>query len=108
MRLPSGYSAYAPTVFCVLETQIHKARVEGLKNTLGYANAFAVSSSGRSDGLGLFWNNEIKLEIYRTRNITLTLLLPSPLNKWRLTSVYGEAQTSERFKTWNMSLSSHH
>lgn len=63
MRLPSGYSAYAPTVFCVLETQIHKARVEGLKNTLGYANAFAVSSSGRSDDLGLFWNNEIKLEI---------------------------------------------
>ena len=54
---------YAPTVLCVLETQVHKARVEGLKSTLGYANAFAISSSGRSSGLGLFWNNEIKLEI---------------------------------------------
>jgi hypothetical protein len=27
---------------------------------LGFANAFAVSSSGRSGGLGIFWNNENK------------------------------------------------
>ena len=26
----------APTVLCVLETQVHKARVESLKGTLGY------------------------------------------------------------------------
>ena len=45
---------YTPTVVCVLETQVHKARVEGLKSTLGYANAFAVNCSGRSGGLGLF------------------------------------------------------
>ena len=44
----------ALTVLCVLETQVHKARVESLKSTLGYDNSFAVSSSGRSGGLGIF------------------------------------------------------
>jgi exonuclease III len=54
---------YAPKVVCLLETQLHKKRVEGLARTLGFDNAFAVSSSGRSGGLGVFWNNKINLEI---------------------------------------------
>lgn len=44
----------APSVLSVLETQVHKARVESLKRSLGYDNAFAVSSTGRSGGLGIF------------------------------------------------------
>ena len=44
----------APIVLCVLEIQVHKARVESLKSTLGYDNSFVVSSSGRSGGLGIF------------------------------------------------------
>jgi len=68
---------YAPSVLCVLETQVHKSRVEGLKSTLGYDNTFAVSSSSRSGGLGIFWNNGIKIEIsfYLTHSIILILLL---------------------------------
>jgi hypothetical protein len=31
--------------------------VKNLKNTLGFDHSFAVSSTGRSDGLGIFWNN---------------------------------------------------
>jgi hypothetical protein len=54
---------YAPSVLCVLETQVHKAIVEGLKGTLGFDNAFAISSSGCSDDICMLWNNEIKVEI---------------------------------------------
>ena len=54
---------FAPTVLCVVETQVHKAWVESLKGTLGYDNVFAVSSSGRSGGLGLYWNKNTKVEI---------------------------------------------
>ena len=54
---------FNPTIFCVLETQVHKARVEGLASTLGYDHSFAISSSGRSGGIGLFWTNEIKIDI---------------------------------------------
>ena len=51
----------SPSVLCVHETQVHKARVEQLKTTLGFDFAFAVSSSGRSGGLGIFWKNNINL-----------------------------------------------
>ena len=36
--------------FAILETQVHRSRAEGLKKTLGYDNAFAVSSNVRSGG----------------------------------------------------------
>jgi hypothetical protein len=37
--------------------------VEILASTLGYDNACAVSSTSCSGGLGIFWNNEIKIDI---------------------------------------------
>lgn len=61
---------------------------------------FAVNNS--AGGLGLLWNNSIKLEIlgYSKYHIDAKVddFGPKP---WRLTLVYGEAQTSERFNTWN-------
>ena len=94
---------FVRTVLCVLETQVHKTRVEGLKTTLGFDNSFAVSSSGRSGGLGIFWNNEIKLEFlpYSQYHID-AIVTEAGCEPWRLTCVYGEAQTNERFKTWDL------
>jgi exonuclease III len=56
----------APSVLCVLETQIHKSTVEGLKCTLGFDNAFAISSTGRSGDLGIYWNNKTSVQILRS------------------------------------------
>ena len=53
----------ALTVLCIQETQLPKARVESLKGSLGFDNSFAVSSLGRSGGLGLFWNNNINIQL---------------------------------------------
>ena len=53
----------SPTLLCIVETQIEGSRVESLAATLGYDNAYAVDSEGRSGGIGLFWNNEIKIDI---------------------------------------------
>lgn len=93
----------APTVLCIQETQVHRAQVEGLKSTLGFDNAFAVSSSGRSGGLGLFWNNNTRVEIlpYSQYHID-SIIFGNGGEPWRLTCVYGEAQVSERHKTWEM------
>ena len=94
---------FAPTVFCVLETQIHKARVESLKGTLGFDNSFAVSSSGRSGGLGIFWNNKTRVEILPYSQYHIDAIVTEyGKEPWRLTCVYGEAQTTERHKTWDM------
>lgn len=54
---------FAPSILCILETQIEGSRVEDLVDTLGYNKSYAVSSSGRSEGLGIFWHDEIKVEI---------------------------------------------
>jgi exonuclease III len=54
---------HAPTVMCVLETQLHKSRVENIAETSGFERSFAVSSTCRSGGLGIFWNNSINIEI---------------------------------------------
>lgn len=64
----------APTMLCVLETQVDRAWVESLKSTLGFDNTFVVSSSGRSGGLGMFWNNNNRVEILPIVSITLTTL----------------------------------
>jgi hypothetical protein len=61
----------APSILCVVETQVHKSRemqvhksrVECLAGTLGYDNVFVVSSTCHSGGLGIFSNNEIKLDL---------------------------------------------
>ena len=93
----------APTVLCVLETQVHKARVEGLKNTLEYDNAFAVSSAGRSGGLGIYWNNNTRVEILPFSQYHINAIVTeNGRDPWRLTCVYGEAQVAERHKTWDM------
>ena len=48
---------------------MHKTQMEGSKGSLGYDSSFVVSSPSRSDGLGMFWNNEIKMGFYGTRSI---------------------------------------
>ena len=45
---------YAPMFLCVVETQLHKKNVENLAHSLGFDKCFAVCSSSRSSGLGLF------------------------------------------------------
>jgi hypothetical protein len=90
-------------VLIVLETQVSKERVEGLKSSLGFDNAFAVSSTGRSGGLGMYWNNNIHIQIlpYSRYHID-AILSENGGDPWRITAVYGEAQVQDRYKTWDM------
>jgi hypothetical protein len=58
---------------------------------------FAVSSSGRSGGLGIFWNNDIKIDILPYSQYHIDAIVHEErCEPWRFTCVYGEAQTSER------------
>jgi hypothetical protein len=83
---------FAPSVLCVLETQVHKSRVEGLKRSLCFDNSFAVSSSGRNGGLGIFWNNDIKVDLLPYSQYHIDAIVTEGTNgPWRLTCVYGEA-----------------
>ena len=62
-----------------------------------------MSSSGRSGGLGIFWNEEIKLEIVGYSRYHIDVEIDELVDmKIRVTFVYGEAQVNERYKTWDM------
>jgi hypothetical protein len=92
-----------PAFLCVVETQLHKYSVENLSRSLGFDKCFAISSSGRSGGLGLFWNKEIKIEVLPYSQYHLdTIVTEEGQEPWRLTVIYGEAQVQERYKTWDM------
>jgi hypothetical protein len=56
---------------------VHKMWVVSLKSTSGFDHSLVVSSTGtgRSGGVGIFWNNKTRVQFYHTHNITLMLLL---------------------------------
>mgnify|MGYP000877980489 CR=1 FL=1 len=93
---------FAPIVLCIVETQIEKSRVERLAASVGFDNGYAISSVGRNGGIGLFWNNEIDIEILGYSDYHLDCgVREGDFNPWRLTVVYGEAQTHLRYRTWD-------
>lgn len=92
----------APAVLCIVKTQIKGARVESISGTLGYDNAYAIDSHGRSGGIGIFWNNTIKVEILGDSVYDIDAKVEeNGRDPWRLTCVYGEAQTHLRQQTWD-------
>jgi exonuclease III len=94
---------FYPSILCIQETQISRTRVEALASTFGFDNAFAVDTDGRSGGLGIYWNNDISIDVlgYSQYHIDVSVSRIGEI-PCRHTSVYGEAQTSERDRTWNM------
>ena len=52
-----------PIIAFVMETRMEARRVEGLKNRVGFSNVFAVNRCGRSGGLALFWDNNVKVNV---------------------------------------------
>ena len=70
---------FAPSILCVVETQVHKSRVECLAGTLGYDNVFAVSSTGRSGGLAIFWNSEINIDLLPYSQYHIDVIVSPPL-----------------------------
>lgn len=94
---------FAPTFLCIVETQIDRSRVQNLAGSIGYDNGYAVSSQGRSGGLGIFWNNPIKIEIlgYSVYHIDCSVEEPDR-EPWRMTLFYGEARTHLRYQTWDI------
>ena len=94
---------YAPSVMFIMETQISKYRVENLRYTLSFDNSFAVNSSGRSGGLGLFWNNDVLLSIQKYSNYHIdTIISEHGKEPRRMSFIYGEPNRSLRYRTWDI------
>ena len=90
-------------MLCIVETQISGARVEALAGTLGFDNSYTISSQGRSGGLGMFWNNNCKVDILGDSIYHIDArVTETGQDPWRITCVYGESQTHLRHQTWDV------
>lgn len=93
----------APSVLCLVETQLGKQRVEGLAATLGFDSAFAVASRGRSGGLCMYWKNSLDLRIKSFSKYHIdSVVTEAGKDPWRLTCFYGEAPRDLRHLSWDM------
>jgi hypothetical protein len=78
--------------------------VDGIKQSLGFANGLGVGSFGRGGGLVLLWTRDIivKLQSCNKLHIDVAVLDPgtqSPL--WRFMGFYGESKRELRYRSWD-------
>ena len=93
---------FAPSILCILETQLEGSRVEQLAEGLGFNKSYAVSSSGRSGGLCIFWNDEIKVQVLGYSRYHIDALVDNMIDiQVIICFVYGEAQVPNRQNTWD-------
>lgn len=56
-------SSFSSKIVFISETRQPKARVENIRFRLGLKNYFVVHDRGKGGGLGLFWDESIKIDI---------------------------------------------
>jgi hypothetical protein len=77
--------------------------MEGLAHSFGFDHAYGVGSSGRSGGLCIYWKDPLVLELRNFSKYHIDMVVREQgKDPWRLTSWYGEANRSLRFRTWDM------
>jgi hypothetical protein len=52
-----------PVMVFILETKLLANRLEFIKIKAGFTNCFGIDSIGKSEGLALMWNDEVRIEI---------------------------------------------
>ena len=93
---------HRPVVLCIVETQISKERVEGLRFVLSYDHCFAVKSDGRSGGLAIYWNNDLSLKVLKFSQVVIDAeIREAGKEPWRVSCFYGVADRRFRFRTWD-------
>ena len=74
------------------------------KQELGYIQGFAVSSIGQSGGLALLWKPDSKVAVQGFSRWHIDALITCTHTGliWRLTSFYGQPDTSKHEETWSL------
>ena len=94
-----------PQIIFLCETKISREEdFKSLHRALGFAHSKAVLSDGRSGGLGLFWTDDVTLQIGTSsaNHIDATIINVGGLSSWRLTGFYGYPHASDRDKSWEL------
>ena len=94
-----------PQIVFLSETKISDVQeVKYLQMTLGFTNVEFFLSDGRSGGLCMLWNDDVKLQIgsKSLNHIDAVVVGEGGLPSWRLTGFYGYPVTADRDKSWQL------
>lgn len=94
---------YRPAVVFLSETRLNKERAMALRLKLGFANSEAVSATGLSGGLALFWRGDVTVAQQSMSKSHMDIILSCDgvnINQWRFTGSYGEPRRERRKESW--------
>ncbi|XP_024171787.1 uncharacterized protein LOC112177760 [Rosa chinensis] len=94
-----------PQIIFLCETKISNlGDFTALKHALGFSYAKEVLSDGQAGGLGVFWNDEVRVQMgtVSEHHIDMVIFGGPGDPRWRLTCFYGYARTSERDRSWKL------
>ncbi|KAL6184211.1 hypothetical protein ACLB2K_045615 [Fragaria x ananassa] len=71
---------------------------------LGFAHGTGVLSEGLSGGLGMFWNDDVRVHVGSSSAHHINIKIDGgPSNpRWRLIGFYGWPQTADREFSWQL------
>ena len=92
-----------PDVVFIMETKMQNKKLDPIQSKLGFQNIFGVDSCGKSGGLALFWQGEVKLEIqnYSCWHIN-AIVSGERRTPQKLSGFYGHPNVSKRGEAWGL------
>jgi hypothetical protein len=91
-----------PDVFFLSETHLTKVRAETIRRKLGYDHMIESESDGRSGGLLMLWNKNIKVTSSTVHTNYLDIRIDeNSVNGWRITGIYGEPSGDRKHLSWD-------
>lgn len=96
--LEKGVSSKDPNFIFLMETKLLVSEMDGIKDGLKRSQGLVIPSKGWDGGLALLWKEELKVDIqyYSDSHIDPIVGQCEDGLQWRLTSFYGNPETSKR------------
>ncbi|GLT53039.1 hypothetical protein SLA2020_263360 [Shorea laevis] len=93
-----------PRFLFLMETKIRQKRMHLIRNKIGFDGMVAVDSIGLSGGLALLWQeaNEVSIQNYSLRHISVVITTIDSVRSWRLTGFYGHPDWASREESWQL------
>ncbi|XP_024190426.1 uncharacterized protein LOC112194416 [Rosa chinensis] len=99
-------SQHKPKLVFLIETKIRDAdEFERLRCNLGFDHVEGVMSVRLAGGLGLFWNEDVKIQIRQpstARFIAAVVEEGDGLMRWRFTGFYSNPGAADRHESWDI------
>ncbi|KAL0408431.1 UNVERIFIED_CONTAM: putative mitochondrial protein [Sesamum radiatum] len=95
--------SFNPDLVFLMETKCNSRRFDTIKRMIDM-HGLTVDPVGRSGGLALLWKKSVIVSIqsYSNRHIDASVQIDDQQQTWRFSGIYGEPETSNRKKTWEL------